>query len=1201
MTCSSCGANNPPDASFCVSCGAALGRTCASCGASLPDDARYCPKCGAAVETIEAVVRGEERKLVTVLFADVTGSTTIGEQLDPERLRDVLSTYFDAMRAEIEAEGGTVEKFIGDAVMAVFGVPTAHEDDAGRAVRAAQRMLARLGQVNEELRRVHDLELRIRIGVHTGEVLATIDVVPGEPMVTGDAVNTAARLQTAAEPGQIVASARTVRSAPGTRWAPLPALSLKGKAEPVDAVVVLGSRAGSDPRGVPGLSAPIVGRDRELDLIRTTFERSKAEQRPHLVTIYGEPGVGKSRLTKEFLTQAREADTITIVQGRCLPYGDGVAYWPLAEILKATAGIDDRDPPDVVVQKIRDGAMPTAADTEQRERTLRALAFTIGVEASGTSVAVRDPRQVRAEMHDAWRDFFSSMAADRPAIVVIEDIHWADAAMLDLLEHVADRADGALLIACPARPSLLDRRPAWGGGRRNASSISLDPLSADDADRLMSLLLDVEELPDHVRHTILGRAEGNPFFLEEILRQLIDEARIVRDGLRWRASESIADVRVPDTVQGVLAARIDLLNPDERRALEFAAVVGRVFWPGPILRLLNGSGQALGSMLERLEVRDLVRSRIGSSVGGEREFIFKHVLIRDVAYERLPRADRSRAHAEVADWIESTATDRADFDELLGYHYEEAFRAAAEDPRSDPERREHLRRQAFTALLTAADDARARFCIAQARGSTHRAGALVVDPLERALVLEEFGRIARTNYEGDEEWRSFPQAVETRLTVAPDDHAAIARSCAWAIEAPTRWPGSMSLIPPEVEVRRLLEIGLRHAGDEPSETRIRLLTGQSMIPFAYGPIRGLLDTELTESRAIALRAAEMARELGRPDLESAALDATSSTTIMLGRYGDDLEVVEQRLRLLDQLDDAWETGDTYAMASWTSAMVGRYQRAWEYADAGRRAMEDTEAESLLLHALSWQAFAGVFLGRWAAVTGDICPAAERYLGDRRAEPPYFTQNLFGATAVIASATGQRALLDRLIPIVDMLVEGRGGTGANSAMASAAWRAWIALREGDLQTADASLRLSADLPIRGHWPLLLGVRALRLADPALRSEVDPFLHEMRPWASDAGIEQLASSFDRLEGTALLADGDIDAGRDLLTTAVHGFEALEGRWDAACTRLVLARAHLAVGEPDRADLELTSASRVLEELGALDELAVAGELRDAVRGA
>ena len=347
---------------------------------------------------------------MTVLFADVTGSTALGEQLDPERLRDVMDTYFVAMREEIEAEGGTVEKFIGDAVMAAFGVPVAHEDDPARALRAALRMRRRLEDVNRDLQSRFGVTLQVRTGVNTGEVLATIDPKPGEAMVTGDAVNAAARLEQVAEPGQIVASERTVRAARSFRSTPLGEIELKGKAERVNATLIIGESDG-DERGVPGLHAPMVGRERELTLLRSVYERVAAERRPNLVTVYGEAGVGKSRLTHEFLDWARrQTQAPTIVRGRCLPYGDGVTYWPLAEILKGHADVFDTDPPGLVLEKIRTvgRTLLTTDVTPDPDRAAAALAFTVGVEDPSFPFADLEPREVRAESHAAWRSFFSA-------------------------------------------------------------------------------------------------------------------------------------------------------------------------------------------------------------------------------------------------------------------------------------------------------------------------------------------------------------------------------------------------------------------------------------------------------------------------------------------------------------------------------------------------------------------------------------------------------------------------------------------------------------------------------------------------------------------------------------------------------------------------------------------------------------------------
>ncbi|MGH2726958.1 MAG: AAA family ATPase, partial [Actinomycetota bacterium] len=512
--------------------------------------------------------KAEERKLVTVLFADVTGYTSLGEKLDAERLREVMDAYFTAMRGAIEAEGGTVEKFIGDAVMAVFGAPVAHEDDPTRALRAALGMRERLEALNASLTGSHGLTLEMRIGVNSGEVMATAEPQPGMGLVTGDAVSVAARLEQNAEPGEVLVAERVARATRGFTFAEVGPLALKGKGHAVRALRLIGEQRLAAERGIPGLRAPLVGRLPEMSLLRSIFDRVASERRPHLVTVYGDPGVGKSRIVAEFVqTMETQPSSPLIVSGRCLPYGDGITYWPLAEILKTLTGALDSDPPDVVIDKIRKVGheLLTPDVTDEPATTTAALAYTVGVEDPDVSFRELPPRQVRLEIHAAWRSFFSGLAAENPVVAVIEDIHWADSAMLDLLEELAAKVEGPLLLVCPARPELTQRRASWGGGKRSFSSIFLDPLTEDEAGRLIATLLAIEDIAPDVHERILSRAEGNPFFLEEIIRQLIDEGSIVHESGRWRATAGCGDVQIPDTVQGVLAARIDLLTPEEKR------------------------------------------------------------------------------------------------------------------------------------------------------------------------------------------------------------------------------------------------------------------------------------------------------------------------------------------------------------------------------------------------------------------------------------------------------------------------------------------------------------------------------------------------------------------------------------------------------------------------------------------------------------
>jgi class 3 adenylate cyclase/tetratricopeptide (TPR) repeat protein len=1183
---------------------------CGRCGADLPSDARFCPSCGLELAPARA---GEERKLVTVLFADVTGSTELGERLDAERLREVMDAFFAAMREEIEAEGGTVEKFIGDAVMAAFGVPAAHEDDPARAIRAARRMGRRLGRLNQELSSSHGVELSMRIGVNTGEVLAVTAPKAGEAMVTGDAVNAAARLEQAAEPSQVLVGERTARAARGVRFREHGPLELKGKSEPIPAFLLVEEEeeeaAPAEPeRGIPGIRAPLVGRDAELDLLSSLYDRVASEGTPHLVTVSGDPGVGKSRLTTEFLGRVEgNSPAPTVVRGRCLPYGESVTYWPLAEILKGMAGVLDTDPPDLVLEKIQKVGrdLITSDLAPDPERAIAALGYTVGVTVPGISFREMSPRQVRLETHGAWRSFFSALARRGPVVVVVEDIHWADPALLDLLEETADRVEGPVLFVCPARPELMDRRPEWGGGKRNYSSIFLDPLTAEDSERLVGLLLAVEDLPASLRRRILERAEGNPFFLEEIIRQLIDAGGIVREGDRWRARPGVEDVAIPDTIQGVLAARIDLLVPEEKRALQAAAVVGRVFWTGAVGVVVDGQGppDAVDDLLERVERRELVLSRLSSSMSGQREYIFKHVLTRDVTYESLPRRDRAEAHARVARWIEDTVGERRmEYVELLAHHFVEAHRGAAEGPRIVTSRRgagegsaavvdvvEDLRSKAFEYLLLAAEDARRKLVLAKAKRLAEEALRLATSPVERTRTFESLGEAYITNYQGDLAWRNFTAAIDVRLKELPEDREAIARLCARAAEVPTRWPGSMTDVPSEEEVTRYLDAGFAHAakGDDP--TMVRLLTDRAFWPFAFQRDRPLSDEEMREAVEAGERAEQMARRLNRIDLASAALDALGGVYFARGMAGEPVELARRRLELVPKLEDPWELGDIHAMVGWTHFHVGLYREALRYADEGVQ-KTPPDAPGLILHCVAWRALARLRLGDWDGFFADLARSQE-LLGERSGEPPYFAARPFAAAALVHEVQGNTAAADRFFDLIQRIDERQGLAKATD---RDPWIAWALARRGQIEKARARLWQ----PLLERWkaalPVIMEARCDVLGDMESWDEVPGFLTEARAYAQEAGLLALPFFIDRLEGRAALAAQRRLVAENLLQRAAEGFASLEAAWEEARTRLMLAEAYLTARRIAEAREEIEQAHPVFQRLQSVRELARSREL-------
>jgi class 3 adenylate cyclase/tetratricopeptide (TPR) repeat protein len=1164
---------------------------CQKCGAALPEGARFCPACGTSTATQPAA---EERKLVTILFADLAGFTGLGERLDAERLKEVMDAYFGAMREEIEAEGGTVEKFIGDAVMAVFGVPVAHEDDPSRASRAALHMQSRLSALNEDLARSHGLALEIRIGVNTGEVLAVTDPKPGEAMVAGDAVNVAARLQQHGDPGQILVAERAARATRGFRFEEVPPLSLKGKGVMVRAFRLVEESARPEP-GVPGLRAPLIGRDPEMALLDTIYDRVTHEGRPNLVSVYGDPGVGKSRLVAEFNQRAeRRADPPLLLTGRCLPYGDGVTYWPLAEVLKGLAAVLDSDPAELVVTKIRKlgEELLTPDVTPDPARATAALAYTVGVEDPEVPFRDLPPRQVRLETHTAWRSFLSGLASHRTIVVTIEDIHWADAAMLDLLEDVAERAQGPILIICPARPELTQRRPTWGGGRRNYTSIFIDPLTARESEELVGSFLTLGDLPVKLRRQILDHAEGNPFFLEEIVRQLIDEGHLVQDEDGCRATSDAAEVIVPDTVQGVLAARIDLLSPAEKRVLQVAAVVGRVFWPGVVRTLIDREDIDVDAVLDRLDGRELVRARLTSSIGGDREYIFKHILTREVGYESIPRRERGAAHARVARWLENMTRGRErEFAELLAHHFVQASGPSDQSSRTDAEAGDGLRLKALEYLLLASEVTSAKLVLTKAQQLAEQALLLSKGPLERSRALLALGISRKSGYQGDLAWANLREAVDERVAAAPDDHEGIVMLVALALEVPTRWPGSMQTPVSDSEAARYLRLGLDHAQQLPpgdSEALVRLLSVEAFWPYGF-PEQAGSDEELEAAEMAGRRAAEIAQRLGRPDLESGALDGAQSNIIARDMHGHVESTMDRRLELTAVINDPWELGDTFAMASWSSFMSGRYRDAIRYAAEGieRTAAEAIEPE---VHCRSWSTLARYRIGDWRSFFIEFNAVLE-LLGERRTRPPHYVRRLYATAALVHDIQGNlSAANEMLAKVTDMERVDRSAPPS-----SAPWVSVILARRG--KADEALKRLSraentgASRTFRG---LILEARLEVIGVAGMWARASGAANDARIHGQKANLLALPPAADRLEGMAALAERRIDDATRLLEAAGDRFDELEMRWDGARADLSLAEALHAAGEAGAARARLRRATEWFEELGAVLELGRAREL-------
>jgi class 3 adenylate cyclase/tetratricopeptide (TPR) repeat protein len=660
---------------------------CQRCGEDNPERARFCLACAAPL-AVPPAPRREERKVISVLFCDLVGFTSRSERLDVEDVRGLLNPYYQRLRGDLELFGGTVEKFIGDAVMALFGAPVAHEDDPERAVRAALAICEAIAELNEA---TPGLGLQVRIGITTGEALVALDARPveGEGMALGDVVNTAARLQGAAPVDGVLVDETTYRATDrAISYRQVEPITAKGKAEPVAVWQALAPRAslGVDVAQTP--AAVLVGRERELELLRAALARAREEQAPQLVTLVGVPGIGKSRLVWELskLVEA-EPELTTWRQGRCLPYGEGVALWALGEMVKAQAGILESDQAEAAAVKLTHAVADLVTDEREAAWLMEQLRPLVGLAAAAELGGDR-----RAEAFAAWRRFLEALAEQRTAVLVVEDLHWADDTLLGFLDHLVDwAADVSLLLVTTARPELLARRPGWGGGKPNTTIVSLVPLSEQDTARLVAALLEQAVLPVELQAALLAQAGGNPLYAEEYVRMLADRGFLRRAGGTWRL-ERAEELPLPETVQGIIAARLDVLSPEEKALLQDAAVLGKVGWLGALAALAGTEPFALEEPLHALERREFLRRERRSAVAGERQYVFRHVLVRDVAYGQLPRTARADKHRRAAEWIEGLSPDRAeDRAELLAHHYGSALQFAQATGQDTASLAEHTR------------------------------------------------------------------------------------------------------------------------------------------------------------------------------------------------------------------------------------------------------------------------------------------------------------------------------------------------------------------------------------------------------------------------------------------------------------------------------------------------------------------------------
>ncbi len=735
---------------------------CPFCATDNPERAKFCFECGRPLTggaPATAAVAAESRRIVTVLFSDIVGSTALGESLDPETLRIVMSRYFATMEAILERHGGTVEKFIGDAIMAVFGLRTIHEDDALRAVRAAVDMAEALAALNVDFQAERQVTIATRTGVHTGEVVAG-DPSARQTLVTGDAVNTAARLEQAAAAGQILIGEPTWRLVRDrVRAESVPAIGAKGKAAPLVAFRLLGVDVPADGATVRP-TEPLIGRTAELVLLEVAFGRVLALRETERVIVLGDAGVGKSHLIAEFLAGASRR--ATILRGHCLPYGDGITYWPIREIVLSAANVRGDDPATVAAGKVAD----LVADAEDGRLIGASLAGAIGLNAE----SVR-----REEVFWAVRRTFEHLAATRPLIVLVEDLHWAEATLLELIDQVQSLTrDASLLLLCTGRPELADLAPEWRRSAPRSTMIELGGLPADAVVRLLDGLAGGRTIPAALREQIVASAEGNPLFVTEMVGMLVDDGVLAVGGDTGPALDP-GSVRIPPTIQALLAARVDHLPDPERGLTQRASIVGRVFGEDAVLELTPPDARpGVVDDLLGLIRRDLIEAEASDLDVGD-AYRFRHVLLRDAAYEALRKTDRADLHRRFADWLERTASDRlAEYQEIVGYHLASAYRYRTELRELGP-LTDELGDRAAGHLHLGARRARDRGDSAAAFSLCGQAEALpIADPRRRASVLLDEGLAAFDIGRLPEAGRCAEEAL--RIAASAADLAAAARA-----------------------------------------------------------------------------------------------------------------------------------------------------------------------------------------------------------------------------------------------------------------------------------------------------------------------------------------------------------------------------------------------------------------------------------------
>jgi class 3 adenylate cyclase/tetratricopeptide (TPR) repeat protein len=1160
MRCTACGTENPGGARFCMGCGAALERRCPSCGAAAPPEARFCMSCGNSLEAGAAPTPPaprpteqppEERRRVTVLFADLSGYTAVAERLDPEAVKALVDRALMRLGREVERFGGMVDKYIGDNVMAIFGAPVAHEDDAERAVRAGLGMQDAMDEINEGL--PAGVHFDLRVGVNTGEVLA--GAVGEAYTVVGDTVNVAARLQSAARPGSVTVGERTRRAThAAVRYEELDPLELKGKAQPVAAWEARGLIAEhAVRRPAPARESRLVGRDEELTALETLYDGVVSECKPHLVTLMGEAGVGKSRLLRELETRLSERPNPPVVRtGRSLPYGTGIVFWALGEVLRQECGIVETDTSEEAWRKLSDWVAelfdhPTGKAREAGERNAALIGRLLGLDVPDELAPVEeDPERLRESFFSALRSGVEAMAARHPLVLVFEDIHWADDGMLDAIEHLAQWVRAPLLLICLARDELLERRPAWGGRRSSATRLLLEPLDDHETHELVAALIPEG---DGVVSAVVERSGGNPLFAEEMARRIAEKG-------------SMPATELPDTVQAVLAARLDALEPFERRLVQQAAVVGRTFWEGWLESLARSEGRSLGRALSALQEKDILVPGDEGRFAGERELAFKHVLIRDVAYGMLPKAVRSRKHFEVGAFIEERAGDRTD--ELVALLAEHYGRAAALGREGGVPADELARmRERGVHFLEEAGDAAARLFSNREAASNYRHARSLNggDAASRVRIGEKLGDVSLRLGRVDEAITVWSECLEWHrgqedLDRVADLHRKIGAALSHKGErksAIEHYQKGINLLkdgPPRLELVHLYE----------EAAWLYLHTGDNMLAI-YASEKALrLAEKLGEARAASRAHGIFGRVFGRigdtekarQNLERAVDLARGSdhgeTILALSALGSHLEISEAdvagaRKAYEDALALAQQVGVLPAQVELHAslAQLAAYGADWERVEASTEASAELAEREGLVGKLSLPYTLRGLL-RWRE--GRIDEATVLFhRAHELAEQVGWSELAFQALFGLATALRDSGDLPAAVAALDRAVDvcERAGLIAQSIQATGARAVILALAHRRVAAREAAEEAS-ELAERLHYPIgrAAALEARGVAAEDCEEGARLLAEAAEAWqALDRPLEATRA---RLLGGQVLLSVDAARGRELLELAASESERL-----------------------------------------------------------